>query len=287
MEDELLRELYPEIRQLDRMSIRGICFSNAQIVITQCWAVINDRPTKWACQRRNWPLWAHRWPIPSESTMSRRLRTSSVGALLDQLEQRTRHRLPYHWQRSIDAKPLPIGGWSRDPDARWGQAVKTKAKGYKFFAIVDAGGAMDSWTVGPMNGSEPLVARGMIKQLESGGYLLGDALYDSNALYELASQRGWQLVAPRKKPKTGLGHRRHSAHRLRSIELLETGSLFGRALYRRRTSIESTFGTMGNVGCGLGPLPNWVRRLPRVRRWVQIKVIIHHVRLAHPTRLAA
>ena len=109
----------------------------------------------------------------------------------------------------------------------------------------------------------------------------------SNALCELASERGWQLVAPRKKPKTGLGHRRHSAPRLRSIELLETGSLFGRALYRRRTSIESIFGAMGNVGCGLGPLPNWVRRLPRVRRWVQIKVIIHHVRLAHPTRLAA
>lgn len=94
MEDELLRELYPQIRQLDRMSIRGICFSNAQIVITQCWAVMNDRPTKWACPRRNWPLWARRWPIPSESTMSRRLRTSSVEALLDQLEHRTRHRLP-------------------------------------------------------------------------------------------------------------------------------------------------------------------------------------------------
>ncbi|MCH8260899.1 MAG: hypothetical protein IIC46_11915, partial [Planctomycetes bacterium] len=61
-----------------------------------------------------------------------------------------------------------------------------------------------------MNGSEPLVAREMIKQLEPGGYLLGDTLYDSNALYELASERGWQLVAPRKKPKTGLGHRRHS-----------------------------------------------------------------------------
>ena len=138
-----------------------------------------------------------------------------------------------------------------------------------------------------MNGSEPLVARVMIKQLESDGDLLGDTLYDSNALYELASERGWQLVAPRQKPKTGLGHRRHSPHRLRSIALLETGSLFGRALYRRRTSIESIFGAMGNVGCGLGPLPNWVRRLPRVRRWVQIKVILHHVRLAHLTHLAA
>ena len=138
-----------------------------------------------------------------------------------------------------------------------------------------------------MNDSEPLVARGMIKPLEPGGYLLGDALYDCNALYELASERGWQLVAPRTKPETGLGHRRHSPHRLGSIELLETGSLFGRALYRRRTTIEATFGTMGNFGCGLGPLPNWLRRLQRVRRWVQIKVIIHHVRLAHPTRFAA
>ncbi|MCH8164652.1 MAG: hypothetical protein IH889_03505 [Planctomycetes bacterium] len=205
MEDELLGELYPVIRELDRMSPRGMSFSDAQVAITQCWAVINDRPTKWACQRRNWPLWARRWSIPSESTMSRRLRTPSVQALLDQLEHRSRQRLPCHWYKSIDAKPLPIGGWSRDPDARWGQAVKTKAKGYKFFAIVDPGGALETWTVGPMNDSEPLVARGMIKPLEPGGYLLGDALYDCNALYELASERGWQLVAPRKKPETGLG----------------------------------------------------------------------------------
>ncbi|MCZ6850974.1 MAG: transposase, partial [Planctomycetota bacterium] len=187
--------------------------------------------------------------------MSRRLRTPSVEALLDQLEHRSPQRLPCHWHKSIDAKPLPIGGCSRDPDARWGQAVKTKAKAYKFFAIVDPGGALETWTVGPMNDSEALVARGMIKPLEPGGYLLGDALYDCNALYELASERGWQLVAPRTKPETGLGHRRHSPHRLGSIELLETGSLFGRALYRRRTTIEATLGTMGNFGCELGPLP--------------------------------
>ena len=83
--------------KLSTMNPKTMAATTGRIQTRKPWAVMNDRPTKWACPRRNWPLWARRWPIPS------------------------------------------------------------------------------------------------------------------NALYELASERGWQLVAPRKKPKTGLGHRRHSA----------------------------------------------------------------------------
>jgi hypothetical protein len=56
------------------------------------------------------------------------------------------------------------------------------------------------------------------------GYLLGDALLDSNPLHEACSACGIQAVAPRKKPGTGLGHGKggHSARRLRSIRLTES-----------------------------------------------------------------
>ena len=45
MEDELLRKLYPEIRQLDRMSIRGLCFSNAlcELASERGWQLVAPR----------------------------------------------------------------------------------------------------------------------------------------------------------------------------------------------------------------------------------------------------
>jgi len=69
-----------------------------------------------------------------------------------------RVHLPTHLVRCLDAKPLPVGGYSKDHDAKWGQAANTKAKGYKLFAIYQ-GAAVDSWRIGPMNASEPVVAQ--------------------------------------------------------------------------------------------------------------------------------
>ena len=207
------------------------------------------------------------------------MKTPSVQQMLGELEAMVGAVSNLALILNLDAKPLPVGGWSKDPDARWGQAVRTKAKGYKLYAVCNAQGAIVAWTLHSMNIPETEAARELIPQLEGAGYLLGDSLYDSNELYDLAAAGGRQLVAPRKKPGRGLGHRKHSPARLRSIDLLESDSQFGRSLHRQRIRIEGMFGTMGNIGCGLAPLPNWVRRLPRVRLWVQTKIILHHTRL--------
>ena len=56
--------------------------------------------------------------------------------------------------KTIDAKPLPIGGYSRDRDAAWGRSVRGQAQGYKFYAVWAAGVRPIAWRVAAMPISE-------------------------------------------------------------------------------------------------------------------------------------
>jgi hypothetical protein len=205
--------------------------------------------------------------------MSRRLRTAEVQRLLNQLEQAFGSLNPKGWVLAIDGKPLTVGSYSRDPEATWGRACRTFAKGYKVHALYGAGPMPLGWDITGLNTGEPEIAARLLARRPGGGYVLGDKIFDSNPLHEVAARSGYQLVAERKRPNTGLGHRRHSPHRLRCIDLLQTD--FGRELYVRRKDIERQFGGLTNHAGGLAPLPNWVRRIARVRLWVQAKLIIH------------
>lgn len=289
MEGELFAGLYRLIQQVNKRHAQppGMRFSDARIVEVLLWAVLHDRPVCWACDRRHWPAHRRSDPLPTPATMSRRLRSVSVLLFLAAMEAALVSRQSPSLVRSVDAIPLPIGGWSKDREARWGRAANGLAKGYKLFAIVD-GPHVVAWRIGPMNQSEPQTAIRLLQQIEGGGYLLGDALYDSNALHAAAGEAGWQLLAPRKKPGTGLGHHRHEPSRLRSIALLEgPGRRFGGSLYAQRTVIERDFAHAGCFAGGLGPLPRWVRRPRRVALWVQSKLLIYAVRLQQRQRAAA
>ena len=123
------------------------------------------------------------------------------------------------------------------------------------------------------------MARRLIPTLPGSGYLLGDSEYDSNELYELAHQADHQLLARKRQKHRGLGHRRQSLHRLRSIELLK--STFSKTLYRFRRQIERDFGNLVSFGGGLASLPAWVRRFPRVCNWVHAKLLINAARWFH------
>lgn len=296
MEGELFRILYLWILEeaSKRPRRKRVLFSDAWILAVFLWAVINDRPVCWACQRKNWPPDECWRDLPSDSTMSARLKTLSVlqllQALLDRLTSLAESQPSL--VQVVDAKPLPVGGYSKDRDARWGQAAGHKARGYKLFDIWSSDDnrlTPTAWTLGPMSLPEPDALRlTLLPSLGGGGYLLGDALYDSNPLHEACCDRGLQLVAPRKKPGTGLGHREHQPGRLRSIELTEMqtpGDLpasgpapFGCNLYRLRGAIERRQGHLCSFGGGLAPLPAWVRRPRRVARWVAAKLVINGLR---------
>jgi hypothetical protein len=254
-------------------------FRAEEIVKVYYWAVICDRPTSWACQKKHWPIHLRKGPLPSAATMSRRLRSPAVVALLDALERRVvaPKRPGLLW--IMDGKPLPIGGCSKDRQAGYGQAAGTKAKGYKLHAVIQTDGAVAQWRVAPMNKDERVMAERLVRAAPSEvvGYLVADANYDSNPLHKVCERRGnLQLVTPRRYgPGKGTGHRKQTAGRLRSIALTESPfPAFAMQLFKDRVEIERQFGNLTNWGGGLSGLPAWVRTHRRVRRWVQAKLVL-------------
>lgn len=259
-----------------------------EIVMVYLWAVLHERPTSWACRLANWPkgLWPRK-RLPSQPTMSRRLGTTEAQRLLHLMEKRLIECRQNGCVNVVDGKPLVVGSHSKDPDCAWGRAGRGQAKGYKLHAIYGSAPIPLRWEIAPMNVGEPDTAASLLPASKGGGYLLGDKQYDSNPLHDAALCAGYQLVAERKRPQAGLGHRRHSPGRMRSMALLQND--FGKALYRCRDDIERNFGWLTSHAGGLLPLPSWVRRLSRVRCWVQAKLIIHaiYVYLYHPCPLLA
>lgn len=288
MEQQLYKQVYQLIRQIVKnKAIKRAKFNDAQILSTYFWAVLHDRPVYWACKKRNWPIYCRRRLLPTASTMSRRLRTKQIHQSLNELEQTLKHKLPRSICRFIDAKPLPIGGSSKDKQSAFGRGSASIAKGYKLYAIADNNQGFVCWTVNPMNQAESTVARDLIAKIDGEGYLIGDGQYDKTCLYNIAAKKSIQLIAPQRiRQARGLGHRPQSVHRLRSLELAKHS--FGKSLMASRTSIERMFGNLTTFAGGLKPLPHWVRTLPRVRLWVQAKMILFHIwRSNHHARKTA
>jgi transposase len=279
MERELWQALYLLATSLDKRGGRWK-YSTAEIVAVYFWAVLHDRPTSWAAQPDEWPMDLRPEPLPPQSTLSRRLKQADAVELMTAVEQQLVMLigLGQHWIHILDGKPLAISPISHDRDAAWGRGARGMQKGYKVHAVWNGGPLFTTWSLAPMNMSEKTVARRMMESMLGGGYLLADSQYDANYLYDAAEKAGFQLVA-KKTPgrgRNGLGHRRHSPSRLRSIELLTTQ--FGAELYRERNSIERQFGVLTSTGGILGPLPAWVRRFHRVRHWVHAKLILNALR---------
>ena len=275
MERELWRILSREITAVDRCLSRGqYTHSVGRIVRVYLWAVLNDRPVYWACRRENWRGVRAPRVLPDQSRMSRRLRQDDARAFLVELSRRLRPTLQPELLKMMDGKPLPVSRHSADPDAAFGRGAGGLDNGYKLHAIYAASGVLMTWRVYPMNLDERTVAHELIGDLQDEGYLLADANYDAMAVYDTAWAHGHQLLAPRKRPYTGLGRRRHSPRRLRAIDLLEGPGRFGRSLFSLRRRIETKFGNLTSFGGGLTHLPPWVRTLPRVRLYVAAKLLI-------------
>jgi hypothetical protein len=285
MERELWEVLCLFASRLYNRSARS-CYGDDVICAVCWWAVVHDRPISWACHREHWPP-DFRLPLPSQPTMSRRLRSAPVEQLFADVEQAllTWFVVAGPQVLAVDGKPLPVGGPSKDADAAWGRAAGGLAKGYKLHVVWGDAPVPVAWGLSALNMSERRMAAKLISDLPGQGFLLGDKQYDVNYLYEAAAENGYQLLAPQQRPGKALGHRRHSPYRLRGLELLKTD--VGKQLYRQRRRIEFRFAQLTNFVGGLSPLPFWVRRFHRVKLWVHSKLLINAVHILKTNPLYA
>lgn len=294
MERELWRRIISVLKRVARTRPRNAVYTDRQIAAVFFWAVLHDRPVSWACDRRHWPMQAWRRELPDQSTMSRRLRRGQFAQLLRTLLKTMQSTLGRSEILVVDGKPLELSEHTRDPEATSGRGAGRYAKGYKLHVVLDAHTwAVIDHRVHSLNVSEITAAttmmRGLKASMASGAILLGDRLFDSNVLHAAAARRGCQLIAPRKRPNTGLGSRRHHPHRLESIRFTEgiDRQMWDDVLGPQRTQIERYFGMLSGSLAGLTGLPPWVRRLHRVRLWVTAKLVINAARIARRRHVAA
>ena len=278
MDGQLLRWLYHRLTRDDTARRTRRCvYPDAVVALAGLWACLNNRSTRWAADPDHWPLWCRR-PMPSYSQLRRRLLTPSVATLLRRVDAGLRERLGSSGHAAVDGMPLTVARHSRDRDATRGHARGGPARGYKLHAVRDGvTGVISAGQVTGLHAGESTVARRLLRRMgRAPTALRADANYDAFRLYGEAAGRGGRLIAPRRKPGTGLGHHPQHPDRLRAIEDLERRHGGRREHAGRRGDIERGFADLHQT-VGLFALPPFVRRLPRVRRWVRAKLLLYHL----------
>lgn len=308
MERQLWLALYSLVTSLPSLAEArppGARYRDAWVFLVHAWAVVHERPACWACREENWPadLLAGRG-LPSAPTLSRRMRggagelaEKAWRALLGQLLPPSPSPSPSpqccEEVRWIDSRPLRVPGRSVDPDASRGFVPEGFSHGYRLHALVAPGrGAGDpavvvAWEVHGMSRNDRWPAEALLGSAPAGVTVVGDGQYDVDDLYVRAEARGCRWLArPRAGGRAKDGSRRSSPQRRAALERARTPE--GRLLLRRRRrGIESVFARHAHTPGLLGPLPSWVRREARVRRWVATKILLDTLLVARKTRLTA
>jgi len=308
MEAQLYRSLYRHVMSVahDRRRRRRARqqFHDRTIALVYLWSVLHDRPVSWACDLSNWhmetssssPALELPLELPSDSTMSRRLRTVGVLQLIERVIAAAAAELfPVPLVKQLDSKPLLVGAYSKDQDAHRGRvAAGQMARGYRLHLLSHGRAPGGPWHIGPMNDHDSTHAPALLTQLSGGGYVVADNAYDANELHELAAANNHQLLAPARPVNRGVRDAHHNGvARLRALDMLDSPlehacglpSDFGRALYNSREAIESCFGELAIMG--LHSLPAWARGPRRVALWTGGKILLYLCRLAKKQRLMA
>lgn len=255
-------------------------YSDTLIVAMYQWAVHHDRPQGWACCRESYNSHFRPGRLPSQSRFSRRIRSERCRTLMTEVYKQIADVENPSDANYIDARPFPIGGCSKDRQARFGRVRGGKARGYRLHSLVSDNRRVLHWAVTPMNEAETTCARLLIDTAPAvADVILGDAVFDASHLYDAAAARGSILVAAIRKDRLTSKPRayRNSPNRMAALNCWKSG--LAKYVYRDRIAVEGTFGNQSSYGGGLGPLPAWVRTLPRVTRWIGAKLILYHARL--------
>ena len=277
--------LRPLIRRAVRLAGRSrrVAFGDELILTMYLWAVAHDRPMCWACDKSHYhePFRPRR--LPSVSQFCRRVKTELFQRQLQALHDLLSRDRRLAGINFLDGLPLPVGNFSRDPDARRGWGVGRVEKGYKLHALATQDRFVAGWSVAPLNVHEMHVAGRLIGQatpVPAGAVFLADGNYDAHDLHKhVAGHGGWLWARPRGMARHDVTLRQMGPARRALLDVWRQTPGFARALQLKRVHIEGIFSNLTACGGGLGPLPRFVRRLERVRRWVGGKIILYHTRL--------
>jgi len=284
----IVAEIRLALKALGRPRGSGrFAFSDLLIVMMYYWSVAHDRAMYWACDRSNYNRLFRPRRLPSVSQFHRRVKSDRVQPILQQVNDALAGRDVPTALSYVDGKALAVSPVTKDPDARVGYASGgLRAKGYKLHAVVSEDKRIICWCVRPMNEHEMPVARLMLDSLApftDRSLVLADGNYDSHAFYKDVDHRGGALVTHlRGKAAHPVTLRQMGPARRERLQLEQSpqGRPLVRMALRQRNNIELTFAHATSYGGGLGPLPAFVRRLPRVTRWVGAKITLYHARLA-------
>ena len=272
-----LRRLLRQVHHTHRDPPRCL-FGDDVILLVMLWAVLHDRSIHWASQHHNWPGDLRpRGGLPSQSQMSRRQHSHGVCALIDKLDALLRSQLPRDSVKVVDARPLPVGGCSKDPDAADGFGAGRIQRGYRLTQLANLRGVVEAWWVTPMNVNEVDALEKMLPHVKDAAVVLGDGQFDVNRCFDMvAFHTGGRLIAlPRKPDAKALGHREHHPDREANFAYIRTPQ--GKLLARRmRSQIERVNGWQGQRDINLRQLPHHVRRAHRVRLFVALKRVLYH-----------
>lgn len=296
MDGELL---WKEVYRFVRKAARRFCEAEARrgrpdtysiddVALCWLWAAFRNRALsavmnqlKSPSQRRLWQLLGFRLPshVPHETTLRRRAQRPDFSRFFRKVQQFLKQRLrPSMKYCLIDSTPLPVGRLSGDPDASWGFH---QLRGYRWHTLTSADGVILATSVTTARRHELAVAPQLVADTRQDGYrapwLVADTGYDSEPLHQRVRE-AWRgrLLAPLS-ARGGKHSFKRTPLRRWLYEHWKTPGI--RRLFRHRTDIERMYSLLKSGRFGLWSLPPWVRRLPNVERWVQLKTTLYHCHL--------
>ena len=277
-------------------------YADRLIALMLLWAVWHDRCLSWACDRSHCNGLFRPRALPSISRFSRRVKSDRIRMVLQRVHNDLSSRetvCPFDLLSYIDGKAILVSPVSKDPDAKRGKTGGGFAKGYKLHAYINEHRRVVVWCVTPLNTDEKLIAAELVKHVPPGTgdgataaglavqapLTLGDAGYDSANLHRAFADRGRHLLTPLRGEKfvgpAGRSDKTLAAMGPRRREVVATWSAnchLAEYIMKSRNNAEGTFSVL-SLACGLDRLPGFVRRLPRVTRWIGCKLILYHARL--------
>lgn len=294
MDGRLWSRLYREIHRackpviLTRRAGRPRTYETQEILTVWAFAAMLDWPISVA-QRRlasgsaGWWLRRHWfWPtrIPSLPTLTRRVRATDFRRLLREVLQRLRQRLHVRLGRYVfmDSTIVSTGFYRHDPESKWTCHGGKWFRGYALHTICDEQGHVWTWVITSANVQEMTAGKRLIRKLAAIDsttvqMVIADTGYDSEPLHQLVRQRlKAVLIAPvnLRRCQSDTWRQRQPGRDFAERFLQQPQ---GQALMEKRGVIERWYSLFkGNSRIGM--LPYHVRRLHRVRCWIDLKLMV-------------